>query len=141
MPYYGGTAKPYLGIDVGLHTGVGLLHEDGSVLAYFIVKHDDAGSWRPLLTLARTKDDLNVCIEYPVTSIISNTRELQAVVDRVRALFPDAFIVRPGVWKLSAIANQPLPENVQGTRLPIHIKDGINIARWFRQQVLEGREQ
>jgi ASC-1-like (ASCH) protein len=119
-----------LGIDVGITTGYALLDDDGVFEMTGTVHVEDL----PLSMLAVWSYDTNmqVCIEYPQENIVSGTPELRRAVAQVLQFYPHAHVVRPGVWKSSAIAARPMPPEI-ASKVSKHERDAVNIARWYAE--------
>lgn len=118
-----------LTIDVGNVTGWALASDTGEVSMTGIVSADHL----PISVLAHwaQEDTHRVCIEYPQSSVVSMTATLQQAIDFFKAQYPDAHVVRPGVWKTSRWGKAAMPVGFTH-KLTQHEKDAINIARWYR---------
>jgi hypothetical protein len=124
----------YLGLDVGLTTGVAIVDEHGFVERHFTVVWQNTVTPQFLSWVEYTKRmGFAACAEYPEPNMASRTRDLVDTMDTFHMLFPDAYAVRPGVWKTSAIGQGPLPEGVRSTPMSPHEKDAIRIALWYRE--------
>lgn len=120
-----------LALDVGITTGAALAEDDGFIMDTWVI--DAAALSDNDIRFFRDNPVVKVCMELPAPSLASSTATLRDVVEQMRQWFPDAHIVRPGVWKQSAVALQPLPDEVQHLKLSAHEKDAIGIARWYRE--------
>jgi hypothetical protein len=130
----------YIGVDVGITTGVAKVDDTGYVLFHFTVDEHSLFT-RTFEGFVADAQGFNICIEYPEPNLASSTPGLSRVINRCRVLFPFAYSVRPGVWKNSAIGLGPLPENVRSTRMSPHEKDAIRIALWNRARIEQAKEQ
>jgi hypothetical protein len=124
-----------LAIDVGVNTGYAVLNDKGEAVmtGKVHVKDLETSVLAMWATSPAEKTAItHVCIEYPVFNVMSTTANLRHADEVVRRMYPDAHVVRPGVWKSSAVALQPMTEY---EHLSKHEQDAINIARWYKQRL------
>lgn len=122
-----------IAVDVGCTSGYSVMNEEGEIIMTGNIHADDLST--SVLAAWAKEEQHAVCIEFPAPAVYSSTATLRHAIEQVRQMFPHAYTVRPGVWKSSAVALQPLPDEVQGCRLSHHEKDAINIARWYRHHL------
>lgn len=131
----------FMGVDVGLTTGIAKIDATGYVLFHFTVDHNNLYTRMFERFVAEAQEQgFHICAEYPEPNLASNTRDLSRVISRCKVLLPFAYTVRPGVWKTSAIGQGPLPENVWNTRMTPHERDAIRIALWYREHINRAKE-
>lgn len=120
--------KVYIGIDIGVSTGIAILDEYGELLCSETVKDDAAGFRTLLLDLQQEYNVLGFAVEYPVGIPGPYSHIIRDVENKIAQTVPNSLVVSvsPGVWKNSIAYG-----HFKGQCATRHEQDAAEIALYW----------
>lgn len=118
-----------LTFDPGITTGWALLSDTGELVDCGVLTLEGAQAPDQV---EKTYDITTVIIEdVPIPTNSEMNRQLLDLTVLLKVRYPNAVLVRPGVWKTTPARFASLPEEWNERKLTTHEKDAIHIGLWY----------